>query len=101
MLAGLGLMGIPGLGPVLAAGPLAVALTGAITGGALGGFTGSLIGEGVSEVEAKAAERQMKAGRTVVILRCAGPCEAALNILRAKGWVAAATDRPDAGETGA
>ncbi len=82
---------------MLAVGPLAAALTGAITGGALGGFAGSLVGEGVSEVEAIAAERHVKAGHVVVIVRCTDRCEEALAILRAKGAVPAATDRFDPG----
>ncbi len=97
LLAGFGLLAIPGLGPVLAVGPLAAALTGAITGGALGGFAGSLVGEGVSEVEAIAAEHHVKAGRVVVIVQCRDRCEEALAILHEKGAVPAALDRLDPG----
>lgn len=52
VLAGLGLLVLPGVGPMLAIGPIAAGLTGAITGGALGGFAGSLVGAGVAEVTA-------------------------------------------------
>jgi hypothetical protein len=92
VLAGFGLLAIPGVGPVLAMGPLAAALTGAITGGALGGFAGSLIGEGVTEAEAIAAEHHVKAGRAVVVLQGADRREAAWAILRANGAVPPADD---------
>jgi hypothetical protein len=52
----------PEWGPVLAVGPLAAAVTGAIAGAATGGFAGSLAGLGISEAEAIAAQRHMKAG---------------------------------------
>ncbi len=89
MLAGFGVLAVPGVGPVLAIGPLAAALTGAITGGALGGVAGALAGEGVSEAQAIAAERHMKEGRAVVILECADRCDEASAILRAAGAVPA------------
>jgi hypothetical protein len=68
LLAGLGMLVIPGIGPILAVGPIAAALTGAITGGAFGGFAGSLTGLGVAEVEAKIAEQHVRAGRSVILL---------------------------------
>lgn len=68
LLAGLGLLVIPGIGPLLAVGPIAAALTGAITGGALGGVTGLLIGAGVAEVSALAAEKHLAAGRAIITL---------------------------------
>jgi hypothetical protein len=97
MLAGFGLLAVPGVGPVMAVGPLAAALTGAITGGALGGFTGALVGEGVSEIEAIAAERHVKAGRVVVVVQCVDRCEEALAVFRATGAVPATIDPPAAG----
>ncbi len=92
VLAGFGLLAIPGVGPVLALGPLAAAMTGAITGGALGGFVGSLVGEGVSEAEAIAAERYMRTGRAVIILQDTDRREVAWAILRANGAVPPADD---------
>ncbi len=68
LMTGLGLLVVPGIGPLLAVGPLAAALTGAITGGALGGVAGSLIGAGVAEASALAAERHLVAGRSIVTL---------------------------------
>lgn len=68
LLASLGLLVIPGFGPLLAVGPLAAALTGAITGGALGGFAGSLAGLGVSDASALVAQKHLAAGRAIVVL---------------------------------
>lgn len=68
LLAGLGLLVVPGFGPLLAVGPIAGALTGAITGGALGGFAGSLVGAGVSEVSAFAAEKHLAAGHAIIVI---------------------------------
>src|SRR5579872_161462 len=50
-LVGVGAVMIPGLGPVIAAGPIAAALAGIGIGGALGGFAGCLVGVGVPESE--------------------------------------------------
>ena len=45
-LAGIGALAIPGIGPLIAAGPIVAALTGVGVGGAIGGITGALIGAG-------------------------------------------------------
>lgn len=68
LLTGLGLLVIPGFGPLLAVGPVAAAPTGAITGGAVGGVAGSLIGAGVAEASALAAEKHLAAGRAIITL---------------------------------
>src|SRR5580704_10326961 len=52
-LAGIGLLAIPGLGPLIAAGPIMAALAGGGVGGAVGGLTGALIAMGIPEYEAK------------------------------------------------
>jgi hypothetical protein len=52
-LVGAGMLAVPGLGSLLAAGPLVAALAGMGAGGAVGGFTGALIGLGLPEYEAK------------------------------------------------
>ncbi|MVO99823.1 general stress protein [Paenibacillus lutrae] len=49
LIAGIGLMAVPGIGPFLAAGPLAAALSGAALGAGAGGVTGALIGAGIPE----------------------------------------------------
>jgi hypothetical protein len=61
-LAGIGALAIPGLGPLIAAGPIVAALAGAGAGGAVGGLTGALIGLGVPEYEAKRYEGLVKNG---------------------------------------
>jgi len=66
LLAGIGALAIPGLGPFIAAGPIVAALSGAGIGGAVGGLAGSLIGLGVTEVEAKNYEEKIKQGRYLV-----------------------------------
>jgi hypothetical protein len=48
-LVGVGALAIPGIGPVIAAGPLLAALAGIGIGGALGGFAGCLVGLGIPE----------------------------------------------------
>jgi len=53
LLAGVGLLAIPGLGPFIAAGPIMAGLAGLGVGGAVGGVAGALIGMGIPEFEAK------------------------------------------------
>jgi hypothetical protein len=65
-LAGIGTLAIPGLGPLIAAGPIMAALSGAAAGGALGGLTGALIGMGLPEFEAKRYESKVKGGNILV-----------------------------------
>lgn len=61
-LAGIGSLAIPGVGPLIAAGPIIAALTGIGVGGAIGGITGALIGMGIPEYEAKRYEGMVKQG---------------------------------------
>jgi hypothetical protein len=61
-LVGAGLLTIPGLGPLLAAGPIVAAVAGVGAGGAVGGVAGGLIGLGIPEVEAKKYEGFVKKG---------------------------------------
>jgi hypothetical protein len=68
---GLAALAIPGFGPLLAAGPLAVALGGAVTGGAVGGLVGSFAGLGVPTDEAKAYEEALRSGSVVLAARVA------------------------------
>src|SRR5487761_1277247 len=62
LLAGIGALAIPGVGPLIAAGPIMAALAGIGGGGAVGGFTGALIGMGIPEYEAKKYEGRLKKG---------------------------------------
>jgi len=61
-LAGIGALAIPGVGPLIAAGPIVAALTGVGVGGAIGGISGALIGMGIPEYEAKRYEGRIKEG---------------------------------------
>lgn len=66
LLAGVGALAIPGLGPFIAAGPILAALSGAAAGAAVGGITGALIGLGIPEIEAKQYEGKLKSGNILV-----------------------------------
>jgi hypothetical protein len=69
-LAGIGALAIPGVGPLIAAGPIVAALTGVGGGGAIGGITGALIGMGIPEFEAKRYEGRVKAGGILLSVHC-------------------------------
>jgi hypothetical protein len=66
VLAGIGALAIPGLGPFIAAGPIMAGLSGIAAGAAVGGFTGALVGMGIPEFEAKMYETKLKAGNILV-----------------------------------
>ena len=70
LLAGLGAIAIPGLGPFLAAGPLMGALAGAGAAGVAGGILGGLLGLGMPEYEAKRYEGLLKEGRVLLSVHC-------------------------------
>ncbi len=72
LLAGIGALAIPGLGPFIAAGPILAALSGMAAGGAVGGVTGALVGFGIPELEAKKYEAHAKAGRILVSVHVEG-----------------------------
>jgi hypothetical protein len=65
-LAGIGALAIPGVGPVIAAGPILAALSAAAVGAAVGGIAGGLIGLGIPELEAKRYEGKIKAGNILI-----------------------------------
>jgi hypothetical protein len=66
LLAGIGALAIPGLGPFIAAGPIMAALSGAAVGATAGGIVGGLIGLGIPEIEAKRYEDRLKKGNYLV-----------------------------------
>ena len=70
-LVGIGTLAIPGVGPLIAAGPIIAALTGVGVGTAVGGIAGALIGLGLPELEAKRYEEEIKRGRILVSVHCA------------------------------
>ena len=61
-IAGIGALAIPGLGPLIAAGPIVAALAGVGAGAAVGGLVGVLVGMGIPEYEAKRYEGRVKSG---------------------------------------
>lgn len=73
LLAGLGMLAIPGIGPVVAAGWLAStavgAAAGAVVGGAAGGLIGALQREGVSEEDSHVYAEGVRRGGTLVSAR--------------------------------
>src|SRR6478672_11952394 len=70
LLAGVGLLAIPGLGPFIAAGPIMAGLAGLGVGGAVGGVTGALIGMGIPEFEAKRYEGRLQRGGILLSVHC-------------------------------
>jgi len=65
-LAGIGALAIPGVGPLIAAGPILGALSGAAVGAATGGVAGALIGYGMPEIEAKRYEGKVQGGNILL-----------------------------------
>ncbi|WP_068621898.1 YsnF/AvaK domain-containing protein [Paenibacillus tuaregi] len=68
LLAGLGALAIPGIGPIVAAGPIAAALTGAAVGAGTGGLVGGLVGLGIPEDEAEEYDTMINDGRILVMV---------------------------------
>lgn len=66
LLAGIGAIAIPGVGPLIAAGPVLAVLSGAAAGAAVGGLTGALVGLGIPEIEAKAYEGKIRSGNILI-----------------------------------
>lgn len=70
LLAGIGALAIPGLGPFIAAGPIMAALAGVGAGAAAGGLIGALVGMGIPEYEAKRYEGRVKDGGVLLSVHC-------------------------------
>jgi len=70
VLAGIGALAIPGLGPFIAAGPIMAGLAGLGVGGAVGGLIGALVGMGIPEYEAKRYEGRVKSGGILLSVHC-------------------------------
>ena len=66
LLAGIGALAIPGVGPFIAAGPIMAALAGLGVGGAVGGLIGALVGMGMPEYEAKRFEGKIRTGHILI-----------------------------------
>jgi hypothetical protein len=70
LLAGIGALALPGVGPFIAAGPIMASLAGLGVGGAVGGFVGALVGMGIPEFEAKLYDLRVKDGGVLVAVHC-------------------------------
>jgi len=95
LLAGIGALAIPGVGPFIAAGPIMGALAGLGVGGAVGGLVGALVGMGIPEYEAKRYEGRVKDGGVLLSVHC----DTSEEITRAKD-VLKATGAEDISSTG-
>jgi hypothetical protein len=93
LLAGIGTLAIPGLGPFIAAGPLMAALGGIGAGGVVGGVVGALVGMGIPEYEAKVYEGKLRGGGILVSVHTDDAEErvVALEVFRRAGVQDAAT----------
>ncbi len=76
LLVGLGVLAIPGIGPILLAGAeataIATTLAGTAIGAAAGGLVGALIGLGIPEERAKVYNDRVTAGEYLVMVNSAG-----------------------------
>ena len=98
LLAGIGALAIPGVGPFIAAGPIMGTLAGLGVGGAVGGLIGALVGLGIPEYEAKRYEGRLKDGGVLLSVHC----DTADQITRTKAILTAngVVDIASTGETG-
>jgi uncharacterized membrane protein len=71
LLAGIGALAIPGVGPFIAAGPIMAALSGAAIGAGTGGVVGALVGMGIPEIEAKRYEDKLRTGNYLIAVHAA------------------------------
>lgn len=78
LVVGLGALAVPGLGPLMAAGPIIGVLTGLGAGGAVGGIVGGLVGLGIPEFEAKRYEGAIIEGGILLSVHCATAAQAPL-----------------------
>ena len=99
LLAGIGALAIPGVGPLIAAGPIMGALAGLGVGGAVGGLVGALVGMGIPEYEAKRYEGRLKEGGVLLSVHCdtSNEISRAKNLLKETG----ADDIASSGEAAA
>lgn len=72
LLMGIGALAIPGIGPIIAAGPIAATLAGAAVGAGAGGLVGGLIGLGIPKEEAEGYDRHVSEGHILVMVDVEG-----------------------------
>jgi len=87
ILAGVGALVIPGVGPIVAAGPLVAGLAALESGDAAEGLVGALVGLGIPEYEAKRYEGRVKDGGTLLSVQCDSTPRAkrAIQVLNSSG----------------
>ena len=85
LLAGVGALAIPGIGPIIAGGTLASTLAGAGIGAAAGGLLGALVGMGVPEEDAQHFDQGFRAGGTLVTVSAGSRAEEARACLYESG----------------
>ncbi len=100
VLAGIGALAIPGVGPFIAAGPIMAGLAGLGVGGFVGGLLGALVGMGIPEYEAKRYEGRVKGGGTLLSVHCdtSAQVSRAKDMLKATGAEDIASTGESAGE---
>ncbi len=72
-LVGVGALAIPGVGPIVAAGPIASSLIGAVAGAGLGGLTGALVTLGIPDHEAEYYGNSVEEGKILVLTKNGHP----------------------------
>ncbi|MBC7927624.1 MAG: DUF3341 domain-containing protein [Bryobacteraceae bacterium] len=70
-LLGMGALVIPGVGPLVAAGPIMSMLAGLGAGSVIGGLAGAFAGLGIPEYEAKRYEGRIRSGGALMSIHCA------------------------------
>ena len=85
LLAGVGALAIPGVGPIIAGGALASTLAGAGIGAAAGGLLGALVGMGVPEEDARHFEQGFQRGGILVTVQAGDRAEIARQALAEGG----------------
>lgn len=92
LLVGAGALLIPGVGPIIAAGPIAATLTGVVTGG----IAGSLVDYGIPEERGEYYEEQIRQGGILITLRAGDDrIDDAASIMRNHGAEDVETHRSD------
>jgi hypothetical protein len=66
LLASIGAIAIPGVGPFIAAGPLLAALSAGVAGAAVGSIAGALVGLGIKEAHAHHYQRRLESGAILI-----------------------------------
>lgn len=69
LLVGLGALAIPGVGPIIAAGPIVAAVTGATMGAVTGGMVGALVDLGIPDEEAEIYAEGVRRGYNMVAVQ--------------------------------